>query len=239
MQVCSAENAKYLLALVPSLRGRVDSNVRAAIDTRRYTFVPPPRLPDTLLFLGSFRHTPNLDALSWFTQEVFPKIIAARPSVTLNIVGSDPPQASQIWNDHPQIRLLGAVPDIREPLQRFAVFICPIQSGSGVRVKLLEAFASGIPVVLTRVGAEGLAAVSGEICELADQPHEFAAAVLHLLHDPKHCLALATRAREMVERQRDSSEATSRLVSTYRSQVENLRGVRALEISELRSSETI
>ncbi len=92
IQVCSAENARFLLRLAPSLNGRVDSNVRAAIDTRSYDFVASSRLPDTLLFLGSFRHFPNLDALRWFTEEVFPTILRERPSVMLHIVGSDPPQ---------------------------------------------------------------------------------------------------------------------------------------------------
>jgi len=225
VQVCSAENARYLLRLVPSLRGRVDSNVRAAIDTRRYHFVSSPRVPDTLLFLGSFRHSPNLDALRWFTQEVFPKILAARPAVTFHIVGSDPPQSSTIWNDHPNIRLLGAVPDIKEPLQRFAVFICPVLSGSGVRVKLLEAFACGIPAVSTTIGAEGLAKIPGEFCELADSPDAFAASVLHLLANPEHRLALALRSRQMVERERDSRDATSRLESLYRDEAQRLRSL--------------
>lgn len=232
IQVCSAENASYLIGLVPSLRGRIDSNVRAAIDTRRYDFVPSPRLVDTLLFIGSFRHSPNVDALRWFTQEVFPKIIAARPTVTLHIVGSDPPQSSTIWNDHPHIRLLGAVPDVRDPLQRFAVFICPVLSGSGVRVKLLEAFACGIPAVSTSVGAEGLARISGEVCELADNPDKFAAAVLHLLESPNYGCALAGRARQMVERQRDSRAATSRLEAIYRTEAENRRKSSVSEVSD-------
>ena len=65
------------------------------------------------------------------------------------------------------LEMLGFVEDVREPLARYAVFVCPILSGSGVRVKLLEAFAAGIPVVSTTVGAEGLARKDGEFCALA------------------------------------------------------------------------
>ena len=72
------------------------------------------------------------------------------------------------------IELRGLEEDAREPLSRYAVFVCPILSGSGVRVKLLEAFAARIPAVSTRVGAEGLARTDGEICALADDPEEFA-----------------------------------------------------------------
>ena len=65
------------------------------------------------------------------------------------------------------MQMLGFVEDVRDPLSRYAIFVCPILSGSGVRVKLLEAFAAGIPVVSTRVGAEGLAVKDGEFCALA------------------------------------------------------------------------
>ena len=83
------------------------------------------------------------------------------------------------------MEMLGYVDDVREPLARYAVFVCPILSGSGVRVKLLEAFAAGIPVVSTVVGAEGLAVKDGEFCALADDPAEFAERVLALLRDPE------------------------------------------------------
>ena len=68
----------------------------------------------------------------------------------------------------------------------------PILSGSGVRVKLLEAFAAGIPVVSTRLGAEGLAAKDGEICALADDPQDFAERVVDLLRDPRKAAEMAT-----------------------------------------------
>ena len=66
-------------------------------------------------------------------------------------------------------------------LRRYSLFVCPILSGSGVRVKLLEAFAAGMPVVSTRIGAEGLASVDGEICALADDPQLFADRVVDLI----------------------------------------------------------
>ena len=72
------------------------------------------------------------------------------------------------------VDLIGFVPDVKDCLASYQVFICPILSGSGVRVKLLEAFAAGIPTVSTRLGAEGLATEDGEICGLADDPQQFA-----------------------------------------------------------------
>ena len=92
--------------------------------------------------------------------------------------------------------------------RRCAVFVCPIRSGSGVRVKLLEAFASGIPVVSTTLGAEGLARVDGEFCALADDTAGFAAKVVQLLEDEQAARAMAARARREVEQNWDMAAIT-------------------------------
>lgn len=221
VQVCSADNARYLQRLVSGLRGRVDPDVRATIDVQQYRFITEDREPDSLLFVGSFRHGPNLDALRWFIGQVFPKVLAARPETTLYVVGSD---ALPDWEDHPNVRLLGAVADVKAPLQQYSVFVCPVLSGSGIRVKLLEAFASGIPAVSTSVGAEGLSSKSGTVCEIADSAAAFADATLKLLSDNAYGCRLAESARHLVEERRNSRTAVVRLEALYRSEVTRLRG---------------
>jgi glycosyltransferase involved in cell wall biosynthesis len=216
VQVCSNENARYLVSFVPDMRGRIDSDTRAVIDSSKYEFVGSGREANTILFVGSFRHSPNLEGLTWFVENAFPSILQRDPSVQLVVVGSDPPDS---MHDHPNIRILGFVDDVVVPLTRYAVFICPILSGSGLRVKLLEAFATGIPVVSTRIGAEGLAETPGDVCELADSADHFAQATLKLLNDPAYASAMAKRARVALEQQRDSQAATQRLVATYRLEV--------------------
>jgi len=119
--------------------------------------------------------------------------------------------------------MIGFVEDVREPLMRYSLFVCPILAGSGVRVKLLEAFAAGIPVVSTRLGAEGLAEQDGEICALADDPAEFAGHVVHLLRHPAEAEALARRARAEVVAKRDMRAMTERLVECYRAEVRRMR----------------
>ena len=88
------------------------------------------------------------------------------------------------------------------------MFVCPILSGSGVRVKLLEAFAAGIPVVSTVVGAEGLACQDGEFCRLADDPAGFAERVLAVFEDSEKAAEMAARARAEVERNWDMAAIT-------------------------------
>jgi len=130
------------------------------------------------------------------------------------VIGAEPPPRHALPDDT-GVELRGFVEDVREPLGRYAVFVCPILSGSGVRVKLLEAFAAGIPVVSTRLGAEGLAGEDGQICALADDAEGFASRVVDLLTDPLRAQQMAKRAREEVAARRDVKGMTQRLVEGY------------------------
>ena len=218
IQVCSRDNADYLLSFLPQLEGRIDDGYRAGIDTWRYTYRTDGREPFTILFLGSFRHTPNVEALSWFVEQVLPLVLAEEPRARVMVVGSEPPKRNSFRGGE-AVELVGFVEDVREPLTRYSLFVCPILSGSGVRVKLLEAFAAGIPVVSTRLGAEGLADRDGDICALADQPAEFARRVVDLLRDPQKAAEMAARAREEVVTKRDIRVMTESMVKGYRAEV--------------------
>ncbi|MCC7154708.1 MAG: glycosyltransferase [Bryobacterales bacterium] len=224
VETCTAENNEYLLSFLPELRDRISEDYRAGIDTSRYEYREAGREPSTVLFLGSFRHAPNVEALNWFLQGVMPRLVELHPEVRLLIAGSDPPPAYTLPYKGPEVELLGFVPEVRDALARYAVFVCPILSGSGVRVKLLEAFAAGIPSVSTTVGAEGLTTSDGSICRLADDPAPFARAVVELLQDPREAAAMAARAREYVVRHRDIRTMTTRLCDEYRRVLEKKRG---------------
>ena len=139
------------------------------------------------------------------------------------IAGSDPPPEHAYADYAAHLEMLGYVPDMRQPLARYAVFVCPILSGSGVRVKLLEAFAAGIPAVATRLGAEGLATEDGKLCALADDPAGFADRVVSLMHDPEGAARMAARARAEVAANWDMAAITGRLVESYRTLVEEKR----------------
>jgi glycosyltransferase involved in cell wall biosynthesis len=222
IQVCSRDNAEYLASFLPALKGRIDDGYRAGIDTSAYRFNADGREPLTLLFLGSFRHLPNREALDWFVGRAFPTVRAKEPRIRLIVIGSDPPPRHSLPDDA-SIELAGFVEDVREPLARYAIFVCPILSGSGVRVKLLEAFAAGIPVVSTHLGAEGLAAVDGEVCALADEPEAFAQKILELLHNPARAEEMTRRARAEVTSKRDMRVMTEGLVESYRAEVGRMR----------------
>jgi glycosyltransferase involved in cell wall biosynthesis len=216
VQVCTADNREYLLSFLPRLAPRLRDGLRAGIDTGRYEFRPCGREPLTMLFVGSFRHDPNRVAVDWFVRSVLPLILEKRPAARLVIAGSDPPPPHVYGGASASIEMLGYVDDVREPLARYALFVCPILSGSGVRVKLLESFAAGIPVVSTVIGAEGLARKDGDVCALADDPAQFAERVLALFADPQAGATMARRARSEVEANWDMAAITGRLVESYR-----------------------
>jgi GT2 family glycosyltransferase len=215
IQVCTLENKAYLQSFLPRLACRIDSGFRAGINTAQYPYPGGPREPYTMLFLGSFRHAPNQVALDWFTRYVLPLVLEKIPRARLLVAGSDPPPRHAFPDPGNAIDLLGFVEDIQPLFSSCAVFICPIRSGSGVRVKLLEAFASGIPVVSTTLGAEGLARHDGEFCALADDTNGFAAKVVQLLGDEAAARAMADRARREVETNWDMAVITKKLASKY------------------------
>jgi glycosyltransferase involved in cell wall biosynthesis len=155
-------------------------------------------------------------ALEWFAREVMPHVLGARPKARLIVIGPDPPPAYAFADLGAAFEARGYVEDLREPLARYAVFVCPILYGSGVRVKLLEAFAAGIPAVSTYVGAEGLARKDGEFCLLADDPRLFASRILWLFDNPDKAAELAGRARREVVDHWDMAVLTRRLEASYR-----------------------
>ncbi len=214
IQTCTQDNREYLLSFLPKLAPRIEADTRSGIEVQRYSFSPDGREPMTMLFLGNFRHTPNLRGFEWFMAGVFPRVRERCPEARVVVVGSEMERYSV--TAQPGVEVRGYVDDIREPLGRYAVFVCPILSGSGIRVKLLEAFAAGIPCVSTMVGAEGISARDGDLCRLADEPAEFAAAIADVFERADEAVAMAGRARAYVENEHDCGRLTARLVARYR-----------------------
>jgi len=121
---------------------------------------PPPyasRERESLVFVGSFSHRPNREAVLWLVGEIFPLVLNKFPGATLSVIGSNPPdELKELAARTPQVRILGFVDDVAGYLRTSAVFIAPLRSGGGVKVKILHAMGQGIPVVTTKVGIEGI-----------------------------------------------------------------------------------
>ncbi len=145
------------------------------------------------------------------------------PSARLVVVGSEMPARLNLPRS-PALEMRGFVEDVREPLSRYAVFVCPVLSGSGVRVKLLEAFASGIPAISTPLGAEGLASKDGDVCLLAGNPAGFAQKILDAFARPGITAAMARRARREVEANWNTRTLTAKLAGSYQDALAEKRG---------------
>jgi glycosyltransferase involved in cell wall biosynthesis len=150
-----------------------------------------------LVFSGKMDYRPNVDAMLWFGQEIWPRIRAARPAATWAIVGQKPHARLERLRGLPGVTITGMVPDVRPYLAGATVYVMPLRMGSGTRLKLIEAMAVGAPIVSTRLGAEGFPVSDGRELLLADEPGAFARAVLRLLENDDLRARLAAAGRHM------------------------------------------
>jgi glycosyltransferase involved in cell wall biosynthesis len=194
--VCSAEDAAVLHARYPQLSC---SAIPSGYDPEHFRprDPAPERAPATLLFLGSMSYGPNADAAARFVHEVLPALLRTHPTLELEIVGKAPsPEVRALAG--PNVRVVGAVPDVRPYLERATLMVVPLRIGGGTRLKIVEAMAMGCPVVSTPVGAAGLDLVDREHLLLAEDSARFAARVAELIAEPELGQELAGKAREHV-----------------------------------------
>ena len=139
--------------------------------------------PYNLVFTGSMDWLPNEDAINFFTTEIWP-LIRNRMPATLTVVGRNPRESLiELSKRDDSITITGRVEDVRPYMRRAAAYIVPIRIGGGTRLKIYEAMASGLPVVSTTIGAEGLPVTHEEELLLADTPEGFADEVVRVLTD--------------------------------------------------------
>jgi glycosyltransferase involved in cell wall biosynthesis len=196
----SEEDRNALAPFVDPSRLRIVPNGVSCAD---FPFAPEASEPEAVLFVGFFRHSPNIEAVLWFADEVLPRVRGSSPGVRFLVVGAYPPPALEdLARTHPEVEIAGRVPETASYYRRAAVFVAPILRGSGTRLKILEAMASGTAVVSTTIGAEGLGAPPDTI-RIADDAPRFADAVAGLLADRAKRLRMAVRARAFVEERFD------------------------------------
>ncbi len=152
----------------------------------------------TITFSGIMRHPPNEDAAKTLVREIGPRIWETLPNARIVIVGAEP-TAEVLALAGPRVDVTGRVEDIRPYICRSDVVLLPMTSGTGIKNKLLEAWASGVAVVATPLACQGIPAVDGENLLLGSGPEELAAAALRLLQDPELRAGIAAGGRRTVE----------------------------------------
>lgn len=194
--VLTPQERYVLLDYAPNLRITV---VPHGVDVNYYSPAPMAAREDSLIFVGYYFNESNRDAVHWFVRTVWPQLKKTHPHLKFYVVGRGATASIRdLARRDPQIVVTGEVQDIRDHLARAKVFICPIRIGSGFRAKILEAMASGVPVVATSLGAEGIPTGGGETILLADTPAQMVKCIRLLITDADLSATMAAKARDLV-----------------------------------------
>jgi glycosyltransferase involved in cell wall biosynthesis len=177
------------------------SVVRNGADLEQFSYRREGRGDNLVVMTGNMGYQPNVDAIAWFARDVWPLVRAQVPAAKFRIVGIRPRPATLDLNGRDGITVVGRVDDVAAELHAATVAVCPVRVGSGLQNKILEAMATGTPIVSTSFGNEGVGATPGVELRVADEPAAFATELLALLADPAGRDLQAAAAHTFVERE--------------------------------------
>ena len=197
----SEHDAEILDRLTPT---RVEA-IPSGVDTRALHPGPVARdAPPALIFTGTMSWPPNAEGLRWLLREVWPRVREEVPGARLLAVGGGAPDdIARLAAADDRVELPGRVPELEPWFERASVVVIPILSGAGIRLKVLDALASGRAIVSTTMGAEGAVVQDGTHVVLADDAASFARATADLLRDPGRAAALGAAGRQLAEERYD------------------------------------
>ncbi len=173
--------------------------VNTGVDLGYFSYSEQGKHPNAIVFVGAFRHSPNLDAMFYFYREIFPEVMQKCPDTHLYIVGSSPPDDIKELGLRENITVTGFVEDIRDYYRLAQVVIVPIRTGVGIRGKVLEGWAAGSAMVASSLACQGIRAEHGRNILIADNPADFARHTIRLLKNPEQCRPLAREGRATAE----------------------------------------
>jgi glycosyltransferase involved in cell wall biosynthesis len=214
----STEDEKALRALRLDVRTSVVPN---GVDTASIVPVMRREAEARALFIGKLDYRPNVDAVEWLAREIWPLVRRYLPAATLDVVGRDPTASIERLNGSAGVNVVGEVPDDRIWFQRASLLVVPMRMGSGVRLKVLQAMATGTPIVSTSLGMAGTGAVDGMHYLRGDTPAELASALVTALRDRELCSRLATSSLDLVRSGFDWRVILPRLDAFHREIVEH------------------
>jgi glycosyltransferase involved in cell wall biosynthesis len=213
--VPSSREREKLAARCPKARIEIVGN---GVDVAHYSAeLAEPSGRRDVLFVGSMDYHANIGAVIEFANTMWPGILAQHPDFRFVIVGRNPPAAVRELAKRPKIEVTGTVDDVRPWYGSARVVVVPLRTGSGTRLKILEAMAAGVPVVSTRLGAEGLDVTDGRNIILAETAQETIDAVRALCTSPEKWCALAEAGRALVRSHYDWAILGERLFAIHES----------------------
>jgi len=210
----SEPDGQALARIVPAVETDVVPNGIPFADYASYKAPDRYLPPHSLVFTGKMDFRPNVDAVLWFADHVFPLIRARVPDAQFYVVGQRPHERLERMRETAGIVITGRVPETRPYIASADVYVIPLLSGGGTRFKVLEAMALGRPIVSTRMGCDGFPVSSGREILLADDAEAFAEYVLGLLADPERGRSLIQAGRRFAA-QYDWAAIVPRLEAAY------------------------
>ncbi|WP_448266975.1 glycosyltransferase [Nostoc sp. DSM 114159] len=198
--------------VIPSERVTVIQN---GIDTELFSLQQQPPLKPTLIFSGNMSYAPNVHAVKWFVKKCLPIIQQTIPDTSLIIAGVNPSREIRSLEQIPGVTVTGFVKSMPQTLRQANVAIAPMQSGSGIQNKILEAMASGLPVVTTTLGLGSLKAEPGREMLLADSPENFAKITISLLQNAELARQISYKARKFVVEKHSWEVASYQMEKVY------------------------
>lgn len=194
--VVSREEADLLIESVPGLETSVVAN---GVDTDYFKPRPDPG-GRTLLFCGTLDWYPNTEAMKFFFDMVWPKLIRLDRDTEIYVVGANPPKwLRRLSATDRRVHVPGFVEDVRPFFRQATAYVCPIRDGGGTRLKILDALAMGVPLLATQFAYSGLGLRNEDHVLMADKPDEFVYKIEQLLLDSTLRMRLAAGGRKMVE----------------------------------------
>lgn len=191
----SESDAERLREIVPGARVLVYPNAIPAVE------LPVRADEEVIAFSGNMEYHPNCGAVRFFRREVWPQLREEWPRLVWRLIGKNPQAVSEWISDDSRIEATGPVDDAVKALGRCRAAVVPLLAASGTRLKILEAWAAGVPVVSTPVGAEGLPVRDGEHLLLAESGATFASAVTRLLRSPALRQEIGSAGRLLLEQE--------------------------------------
>ena len=185
-----------------------------SLDVQQFQLDESDAISSDIVFSGKMDYRPNVDAVLWFADEIWPRIRQERPSTIFTIVGQKPHARLERLRDQPGITLTGWVARVEPYLAGAKLFIMPFRVGSGTRLKLIESMAAGKAVVSTAVGAEGFPVQHNRELVMVDEAAGMATAVLQLLNNPEERQRLGQAAQQFAQ-QYDWRVVVPRFLTIY------------------------
>lgn len=210
--ICSKIDRDRLSKRIGRSRTLVVENV---VDARKLAAIDRQDLGAALLLIGDFSYEPNREGAVFFVTQAWPKIKLENPEAQLWLVGAHPDTKMQGWNDQQGISVTGKVDDVWPYLAQATVSIAPLFGGSGTRLKILEALGAGIPVVTTKLGAEGIEATDGVHLLIAETPEDFAEHCTRLLQNPDMRNQLIRSGKLLIEEKYDIPVMSRAVLKCY------------------------